>query len=103
MSKARIIFSLVFVVASSVGLVMGIRNVIVAQNELAEADEELKVANKEVAEAEKIVGYEYGRCVFYDQIAVETCNVQFEDKGLPLYEKYYGDGSWTVEADPIPN
>lgn len=52
--------------------------------------------------AEKNLGYEYGRCVFYDQISVEQCNKFSENKGLPMYEKYYGDGSWTVENDPVP-
>jgi hypothetical protein len=51
--------------------------------------------------AEKNLGYEYGVCVFYDRIPLEECNAQAPD-GLAAYEKYYGDGSWTVEADPIP-
>jgi hypothetical protein len=54
-------------------------------------------------DAEKNLGYEYGRCVFYDEIGLEKCNSLYKSQGLELYEKYYGDGSWTVEADPIPN
>ena len=47
-----------------------------------------------VIDAEKNLAYEYGRCVFYEQIPVEKCNEFSEQKGLGLYEKYYGDGSW---------
>jgi hypothetical protein len=52
--------------------------------------------------AEKNLGYEYGRCVFYEEMTVEQCNGWTDNKGLAAYEKYYGDGSWTVEGDPDP-
>ena len=52
--------------------------------------------------AEKELAYEYGRCVFYDRIPLEECNRASGPKGLQLYEKFYGDGSWVVEDDPIP-
>ena len=47
------------------------------------------------------LAYEYGKCVFYDRIPLEQCNAMAPE-GLKFYEMYYGDGSWTVQADPAP-
>jgi hypothetical protein len=58
--------------------------------------------NEQAKLAEKDLGYEYGRCVFYDRIPLEQCNKIVGPDGLRLYEKYYGDGSWVIEDDAIP-
>ena len=76
----RIVIAIVLVVSSTASLAFSLNNVTVA---------------------EKNMGYEYGRCVFYEQISVEKCNAYSKGKGFDLYEKYYGDGSWTLEADPM--
>jgi Zn-dependent M16 (insulinase) family peptidase len=64
------------------------------------AKQELNVAIQERETAEKNLAYEYGKCVFYDRVPLEECNSAGPD-GLRVYEKYYGDGSWTVKADPL--
>jgi hypothetical protein len=51
--------------------------------------------------AQRDLAYEYGKCVFYDRIPLEQCNAMAPE-GLKFYEMYYGDGSWTVQADPAP-
>ena len=90
LGKAIIMVILVgFATYFGIGLVGSIEN-------YNDAVQDLDVANKNL-------GYEYGRCVFYDQISVEECNEFSNNKGLEQYEKYYGDGSWTVDADPDPN
>lgn len=65
------------------------------------AIEQEKIAKQELALAEEDLAYEYGKCVFYDRASVEECNTA-APHGFAMYEKYYGDGSWTAQADPTP-
>jgi len=76
-------------------LIGALANLQNAQRKVDETKQELELAERDLA-------YEYGRCVFYDKIALEECNRAAGPKGLQLYEKYYGDGSWVFEDDPIP-
>ena len=90
MSKGRIIVSVI-------GFGLGLFLVVNALNNIMNT-------YNESALAEKNWGYEYGRCVFNSGVSLENCNALYsKHKGFEMYEKYYGDGSWTVEADPIPN
>lgn len=99
MSKGRIILSIVGFALGLWLLISGLNNIIKG----LEAENEYQQAQKELIEAEKDLAYEYGKCVFYDKVPLEVCNnASGQTKGFELYEKYYGDGSWTVEADPFP-
>ena len=91
----RVLLFVGLAIVTGIGLLMALGNLQVAQKQ---AD----VANAEVELAQHDLAYEYGKCVFYYQAPLGDCNAASADKGLALYEKYYGDGSWTVEADPIP-
>jgi hypothetical protein len=70
------------------------------QRMIADEDTNVETSVQQAELTEKDLGYEYGRCVFYDLIPLEQCN-QASPNGLTMYEKYYGDGSWRVEEDPF--
>ena len=89
-NKVRLICFVVFAITSGIGLMMAISN-------FQESGKELDIAKAEQEQAEKDLAYAYGECVFYYEQSVEFCNAASHDKGLPLYEKYYGNGSWTVK------
>lgn len=100
MSKVRIaafIISMSFATYFIASGVLGLGSIAEYNN----AVEEEKIAKQELEQAEKNLAYGYGKCVFYDQISVDECNAAAPE-GLAMYEKYYGDGSWTIGggADP---
>ena len=97
-----ITLGMIAAIAGAVGFAMSLNNLNIAQNELESAKHDKALADKDVALAEEDVAYEYGKCVFYYERSVEECNESTDQKGLPLYQKYYGDGSWTVDKDPDP-
>jgi hypothetical protein len=102
MSNRRSVFFVcmaVFAISSFIGLILSISQFVQSGEELEIARQEEKAAKQQVEAAGRDLAYEYGKCVFYDKISVEECN-RAAPNGLEVYEKYYGDGSWTFGGDP---